>query len=164
LHVYETFHRGDGHVVKLPMDRGEGQNWQVAPGNLFSTPKEIDIDPSKNETIEIILEYKISPFPERHDTKYIKHVKMQSKLLSEFWGRPWFIEAIILLPEGFDENPDMHYPLVIYHGHHHRMFYAPVQFREIPPDPELKKSRPIQGSYYPGYDITEQEYAYRYLQ
>jgi len=32
LHLYETFHRTDGHVVKLPMDRGEGQQWNKAPG------------------------------------------------------------------------------------------------------------------------------------
>ena len=34
LHRYETFHRKDGHTVKLPMDRGEGQQWNLAPGNL----------------------------------------------------------------------------------------------------------------------------------
>ena len=38
LHVYETFKRKDGHTVKLPMDRGEGQQWSRAPGNLYSTP------------------------------------------------------------------------------------------------------------------------------
>ncbi|HET8782961.1 MAG TPA: hypothetical protein VFM63_11125, partial [Pyrinomonadaceae bacterium] len=27
LHKYETFKRSDGHTVKLPMDRGEGQQW-----------------------------------------------------------------------------------------------------------------------------------------
>ena len=37
LHRYETFHRSDGHTVKLPMDRGEGQHWNIAPGNLYST-------------------------------------------------------------------------------------------------------------------------------
>src|SRR5262245_11396167 len=31
LHRYETFHRADGHTVKLPMDRGEGQQWNSAP-------------------------------------------------------------------------------------------------------------------------------------
>ena len=50
LHRYETFRRGDGHVVKLPMDRGEGQQWSKAPGNLYSTPREIAIDPGKPET------------------------------------------------------------------------------------------------------------------
>src|SRR5689334_9439541 len=31
LHKYETFNRKDGHTVKLPMDRGEGQQWNQAP-------------------------------------------------------------------------------------------------------------------------------------
>jgi len=35
LNVYETFHRGDGSVVKLSADRGEGKQWSVAPGNLY---------------------------------------------------------------------------------------------------------------------------------
>jgi hypothetical protein len=34
LHKYETFRRSDGHTVKLPMDLGEGQQWNRAPGNL----------------------------------------------------------------------------------------------------------------------------------
>src|SRR4030095_16003075 len=34
LHRYDTFKRADGHTVKLPMDRGEGQQWSRAPGNL----------------------------------------------------------------------------------------------------------------------------------
>ncbi len=137
LHVYETFHRGDGHVVKLPLDRGEGQMWQTAPGNLLSKPVKMRIDPGSDETLHVVMDHKVPSFPERHYTKYIKHIRMQSKLLSEFWGQPWYLEAIILLPEGFDENLEMRYPLMIYHGHHHRMFFAPVQFRETPPDPDL---------------------------
>src|SRR5688572_31035117 len=43
LHRYETFKRADSHTVKLPMDRGEGQQWSRAPGNLYSTPKQIQI-------------------------------------------------------------------------------------------------------------------------
>ena len=43
LHVYETFNRGDGHVVKLPMDNGEGQQWNRSPGNLYSTPQKVMI-------------------------------------------------------------------------------------------------------------------------
>ena len=43
LHRYETFHRSDGHTVKLPMDRGEGQQWNLAPGNLYSTPRKIQL-------------------------------------------------------------------------------------------------------------------------
>ncbi len=41
LHRYETFHRSDGHTVKLPIDRGEGQHWNLSPGNLYSKPQKI---------------------------------------------------------------------------------------------------------------------------
>ena len=46
LHRYETFHRCDGHTVKLPMDRGEGQHWNIAPGNLYSTPRKVTVSGS----------------------------------------------------------------------------------------------------------------------
>ena len=117
LHCYETFHRADGHVVKLPMDRGEGQRWNRAPGNLYSTPQKIRIGPQMEDAIEITLDNKIPPIPDPEDTKYIKHVKIQSKLLSEFWGRPMELGACVLLPEGFDEHPEARYPLIVNHGH-----------------------------------------------
>jgi hypothetical protein len=151
LHKYETFHRADGHTVKLPMDRGEGQKWNRAPGNFYSTPKKVYINPAKDEVINIVLNQEIPPFPERKDTRYIKHVQIQSKLLTEFWGRPMHLEAIILLPEGFEEHPQAHYPLIIYHGHHHREFYTPVGFREQPADPDAE-----------GYEKTYQEYSHKF--
>ncbi|MFN2513699.1 MAG: hypothetical protein ABR568_20050 [Pyrinomonadaceae bacterium] len=135
LHRYETFKRSDGHTVKLPMDRGEGQQWNRAPGNLYSTPRKITIDPQKSDTIKILLDKVIPPIVPPKDTKYIKHVKMQSKLLSDFWGRPMYLGANILLPEGFDSHPTVRYPLVIFHGHFPADFGG---FRETPPDPNLK--------------------------
>ena len=77
----------------------------------------------------------IPPIVPPKDTKYIKHVKMQSKLLSDFWGRPMYLGANILLPEGFDSHPNARYPLVIFHGHFPADFGG---FRETPPDPNLK--------------------------
>lgn len=153
LHKYETFHRADGHTVKLPMDRGEGQKWNQAPGNFYSTPKKVFIDPAKDDVIEVVLNQEIPPFPERKDTRYIKHVRIQSKLLTEFWGRPMHLEAIILLPEGFEEHPEARYPLIIYHGHHNREFSTPVGFREEPADPNAE-----------GYEKTYQEYSNKFYQ
>ena len=87
LHRYETFHRADGHVVKLPMDRGEGQQWNLAPGNLYSTPREVDVDPSPaTRSSRIVLDQVIPPIPDPPDTRYIKHVKIRSELLSAVLG------------------------------------------------------------------------------
>lgn len=68
LHRYETFRRSDGHVVKLPMDRGEGQQWSKAPGNLYSTPRAISFDPAKPETIRLELDKVIPPIPDPPST------------------------------------------------------------------------------------------------
>ena len=135
LHRYETFTRADGHTVKLPMDRGEGQQWNRAPGNLYSTPKRITIDPAKGDTIRLSLDALIPPIPDPPETKYIKHVRIQSERLTKFWGRPMFLGAHVLLPEGFASHPDARYPLVIFHGHFPSTFDG---FREEPPDPNLK--------------------------
>jgi len=135
LHQYETFHRADGHTVKLPMDRGEGQQWNRAPGNLYSLPIEIEFDPTREQPIEIVLDQVIPPIEPPKDTKYVKHIQIQSKLLSEFWGRPMFLGAHVLLPEGFDEHPEARYPLAIMHGHFPSDFSG---FRTEPPDPDLK--------------------------
>lgn len=160
LHVYETFKRKDGYTVKLPMDRGEGQQWSRAPGNLYSTPMKIAIGPGKADTIKINLDKIIPPIEPPKDTKYIKHVKIQSKLLTEFWGRSMHIGAHVLLPEGFDEHPNARYPLAIFHGH----FPANIgNFRETPPDPNLKPEYSERFKL-EGYNRIVQEQAYKFYQ
>ena len=160
LHRYETFKRSDGHTVKLPMDRGEGQQWNRAPGNLYSTPQKITVDPQKSDTVKILLDKVIPPIVPPKDTKYIKHVKMQSKLLSDFWGRPMYLGANILLPEGFDSHPDARYPLAIFHGHFPADFGG---FRETPPDPNLKPEYSDRFKL-EGYNRIVQEQAYQFYQ
>ncbi|MFC2165069.1 hypothetical protein ACFLT2_08755 [Acidobacteriota bacterium] len=160
LHIYETFHRSDGHVVKLPMDRGEGQHWNRAPGNLYSSPQKVMIDPTKDQVITVSLDQKIPPIPDPPETKYIKHVKIQSKLLSDFWGRPMHLGAHILLPEGFEKHPEAKYPLAVFHGHFPYTFSG---FRETPPDPDLKPEHSARFDW-PGYNKTVQEHAYEFFQ
>ena len=58
------------------------------PGNLYSTPKKIRIEPSTPGAVTITLDKVIPPIEPPKDTKYIKHIKIQSERLSKFWGRP----------------------------------------------------------------------------
>ena len=161
LHRYETFRRAGNHTVKLPMDQGEGQKWNQSPGNLYSTPSKVWIDPQKKELIKITLDREIPPIPEPEDTKYIKYVKIQSKLLTEFWGRPMYLGAHVLLPEDFDEHSEARYPLIIHHGHFEEDFSGDSGFREAPPDPNLE---PVYSERFKweGYNKTIQEYNYRF--
>jgi hypothetical protein len=160
LHIYETFHRADGHTVKLPMDRGEGQQWNLAPGNLYSKPVKLEIGESTSEPIAIVLDRKIPPIPDPKDTKYIRHVRIQSELLTKFWGRPMYLGAHILVPEGFDDHPEAHYPLAVFHGH----FPADIEgLRTEPPDPNLKPDY-SERFHLAGYNRIQQEEAYKFYQ
>ena len=132
LHVYETFERADGHTVKLPMDNGEGQQWNRSPGNLYSTPIKVSIN--GYESVGLRLDQRIPPIEEPKDTEYIKHIKIRSELLSEFWGRDMYLGAHVLLPEGWEDHPNVKYPLAIMHGHYPSDFGG---WRTTPPDPNL---------------------------
>ncbi len=158
LHRYETFHRADGYTVKMPMDRGEGQHWNLAPGNLYSKPQKVSL--SAAAVIPIVLDQRIPPIPAPKDTKYIRHVRLKSELLSKFWGRPMFLGANVLVPEGFDEHPEAHYPLAVFHGHFPADFGG---FRTEPPDPNLKPDY-SERFHLAGYNRIEQEEAYKFYQ
>jgi len=134
LHRYETFRRKDGHVVQLPMDRGEGQAWSKAPGNLYSAVREIKVDPAEQKPIALVLDQIIAPIKPPADTEWVKHERIKSRLLSEFWGRPMYLGAHVLLPQGWAEHPKARYPLMINHGHFPEDFDG---FRTEEPDANL---------------------------
>ena len=158
FHRYETFERADGHTVRLPMDRGEGQQWNRAPGNLVSTPVRITTGEGFGPVYDhsISLDRKLPEIEAPEDTEWIKHVRIKSKLLSEFWGRDMYLGAHVLLPAGYAEHPDVRYPLAIMHGHFPHDFDG---FRTTPPDPDLECA-PSERFGLPCYNRTVQQEAY----
>ena len=158
LNKYETFHRSDGKTVKLHPDQGEGQRWNISPGNLISKPMKVTVKPGAS--ISIALTEVIPPIPTPADTKYIRHIRIQSAALTKFWGRPMFISAIVLAPEGFDEHPNAHFPLIIFHDHFVDNF---DDFRTTPPDPNLKPDY-SERFHLASYNRIQQQEAYKFYQ
>jgi hypothetical protein len=159
LNKYETFHRSDGKTVKLHMDQGEGQHWNSSPGNLYSKPVKIHVG-RDTENYPIVLSQVIPPIATPADTKYIRYIRIQSQALTKFWGRPMFVSAIVLVPEGFDEHTYAHFPLMIFHDHFVDDFN---DFRTTPPDPSLKPDY-SQRFHLAGYNRIQQEEAYDFYQ
>ncbi|MGA2096209.1 MAG: hypothetical protein ABSH39_07915, partial [Candidatus Acidiferrum sp.] len=157
LHRYETFHRADGHTVKLPMDRGEGQHWNLAPGNLYSTPQKIVLAAGA-APIRVVLDQEIPAIGAPKDTKFIRHIRIQSALLTKFWGRPMYIGAAVLVPDGFDEHPQAHFPVMIFEDHFVEDFEG---FRTEPPDLSLKPDY-SERFHISGYNRIQQEEAYKF--
>lgn len=159
LHRYETFHRSDGKTVKLPMDRGEGQHWNVAPGNIYSKPQKITVGKG-GAPIALVMDQLIPPIPEAKDTQYVRHLRIQSELLTKFWGRPMYLSALVLVPEGFDSHPESHFPLMIAHDHFVSEF---SDFRTAPPDSDLKADY-SDRFHVSGYNRIQQEESYKNYQ
>jgi Putative esterase len=159
LNKYETFHRSDGKTIKLHPDMGEGQHWNISPGNLYSKPQKIVIGPNA-APISVALTEVIPPIKPPADTKYIRHIRIQSEALTKFWGRPMFISAVVLVPEGFDDHPNAHFPLIIFHDHFVDDFDG---FRTTPPDPNLKPDY-SERFHLAGYNRIQQEEAYKFYQ
>ena len=157
LHKYETFKMATGFELKLPMDQGEGQKWNISPKNLYSTPQKVNIQ--KDNFLEIKLNNEIPEIKPIEDSKFIKHVKIQSKLLSEFWGRPMFLQANVLLPKGFKKTGSKRYPLMIFHGHYPNTFRG---FRNEPPAAPKKDTIFNERFGITGYKFIQENEAYNF--
>jgi len=136
LNVYTRFTRSDGSTVWLHMPCGDGQDAISSPGNLYSAVVPMHVDGQhaglKQLTLDQMIPYPggTSPFAENApadtcqqgnytDTQHLKHIKIQSDLLSRFWGKPMYIGANVLLPISYDQpgHENERYPVVYSQGH-----------------------------------------------
>lgn len=148
LNRYEQFHLADGRTLWLPPDRGEGQHWNRKPGNPSSAVRTAHLDPANGGEIHMALDQQLPPAPPPDaDSKYLKHIAIRSERLTKFWGRDIAVGAMVLLPEGWGDHPQAHYPVVIYEDHFQEHFRAPAPWRESPPDASATGAAKIRETY-----------------
>src|SRR5262245_27274423 len=133
LNRYETFHRADGHTIKMPMDQGEGQHWDSKPGNFYSKPVKMHVDAANGGEIRISVGHESPPIAPPKDAAQVKYLRVQNERLTKFWGRPMYLGAIVFLPQGWESHPNAHYPVLVHHGHFPKDA-ASDMWRETPPD------------------------------
>jgi hypothetical protein len=117
VNIYTEFHRSDGRTIWAHMDQWEGQNFTRSPGNLYSEVQRMHLDPAAGFDIHLSMTKTIPPIELPDDTKWVKHIRIQSEMLTQFWGHPIFIGATVLLPKGYDEHPTVSYPVIYQEGH-----------------------------------------------
>ncbi|MEZ0469330.1 alpha/beta hydrolase-fold protein [Luteimonas salinilitoris] len=147
---YTQLDRADGHRLWLPLtDRRVP--FHAKPGNLYSAVQSATLGPDV-APVPLRLAATVPELPELEDTPWIRRVRIRSEILSDFWGVPIHIGASVLLPRGFDENPDARYPLVYVFGHGN----APFGFD---PDPashdEAAVARARDANVETGYEFSQ---------
>ncbi len=82
-----------------------------SPGNLYSEVKMTKVNPAIGGAITLEFTRQIPPEKPPAETDHVKFVKIQSKLLTQFYGRPIFLRAGILLPRDYERESARRYPL-----------------------------------------------------
>jgi len=104
-------------VIWVHNDQWEGQRFNNSPGNLVSAVERVHWDPKSRTPVSLTLAKTLPPVTVPADTRWVKHIKIKSELLSKFWGQPMYIGATVLLPKGFDEETTRRYPAIYIQGH-----------------------------------------------
>jgi len=128
MNVYTQVHRADGHTIWVHLDQWEGQQYGDSPGNLVSGIVRVRIGKRSTSPTHLSLATVLPPIQVPADTKWIKHIKIQSALLTKFWGHPMYLGAVVLLPKGYDEHPDVSYP--VDYEQDHFSLAPPYHFQE----------------------------------
>lgn len=138
VNVYTEFHRSDGHVIWAHMDQWEGQRFNRSPGNLISDVRRIHLDPAAGYDVQLELSKVIEPVVVPPDTAWVKRIRIQSQLLTKFWGHPMYLGATVLLPKDYGSHPGERYPVIYIQGHFG--LAAPFGFSEKAPDSDRGKA------------------------
>ena len=115
--VYTRFPRADGKTVWLHNDQWEGQNWKRSPGNVFGDPVKVTIAANSAAPIRLVANKVIPPIQPPADTELVKRIRIQSPILTKWWGQPIYLGATVLLPRDYDKHPGVRYPVNYIQGH-----------------------------------------------
>lgn len=82
-----------------------------APGTLFSDVVQVSLGPERAGSATLTLAHRLPEESLPPSTRFLRFVKLRSDLLSAFHGRPIYLRAGVILPVGFDREPQRRYPL-----------------------------------------------------
>ncbi len=97
------------YFVQVLYDQDRTESRIEAPGNLLSEVQKIEISASTALTISLS---RMIPPRQLDDHPLLKEVSFKSEKLSAFWGRDIILKAAVLLPAGFEKNPEARYPVL----------------------------------------------------
>ena len=152
FNVYTECKRSDGRTLWVHWDMN-GRFFNVSAGNLYSDVQKVRLDPATGYKVNLVLNKVIPSAPEPKETKWIKRIKIKSEALSKFWGIPIYLGATVILPKGYDEHPDVRYPVVYAQG---QLGSPPYYFNEDPESAKSQQGLRASSNVQPGYEFFQE--------
>jgi S-formylglutathione hydrolase FrmB len=119
--------RGKYYVCAV-MDRDLGGiDFLSSPGNVYSKPVPLELDPKTSGTVELKLD-RVATERAFKETDAVKLVEIESQRLTKFHGKPMTMRAGVVLPPSYAKEPGRKYPVVYevtgFGGNHFAAFGA----------------------------------------
>jgi hypothetical protein len=92
INVYEQVHRSDGKTIWVHLNDGHVEFFNTAAGNVYSDPVPVKL--GTDGTVSLSITHVMPAQPKPQDTEWLKHVTIQSPMLTKFWGRPIFVRRM----------------------------------------------------------------------
>lgn len=101
--------RGNYYVQAVWDLNADGRIIGHSTGNMYNAPRKLMLNDTK-EGFALVCD-KAVPVPVFVDTKYVKEIKVHSKLLSQFHHKPEYINGAVILPAQYYTEPKRHFPV-----------------------------------------------------
>jgi hypothetical protein len=108
--------RGGLCTVQALLHTNPDLNIPNAPGDLYSPVQTAWLDPVAGGAVELVLSESVPEESLPADSELVKHVKIRSRLLSDFQGRPIDLRAGVILPRDFARDTGRRYPVRVHIG------------------------------------------------
>jgi hypothetical protein len=124
--------RGD-YVALAVFAHNRDLRFPGAPGDVYSEPVAVTLDPARGGVVRLELTRRV---PEEEVPKgegLVRFEKVRSERLTKFHGRPVYLRAGVILPEGYDREAGRRYPLRVHVGGYGTRYTAVRGMRSTPP-------------------------------
>ena len=105
--------RGEYYVQAVWDNNLGGRAIGNTPGNIYNAAVKIKFSKERNQAFNITCE-EVVKNPTFTETETAKEIKLESKLLTAFYGRPTTINGTVLLPKEYKDQPQRKFPVLYY--------------------------------------------------
>lgn len=100
------------YSVQAVVDRDlGGRAIGSSPGNLYGAPQKVHLDYGTSGEVKLTCDRVVNE-PEFADTQSVREVRLESKLLSNFYRRSTIMRAGVVLPDGWGKDTERKYPVI----------------------------------------------------
>ena len=105
--------RGEYYVQAVWDKNSGGRGINSSPGNLYNKSIKVKLTKDRNQDFTVVCN-EVVPEPAFKETDFTREIKVQSKLLSAFYGKPATINAAVILPKEYRDQSQRRFPVLYF--------------------------------------------------